>query len=169
MQNQHQDRIDSDLFRTTMSHFATGVAAVCAMEDGQPVGMAVQSFVSLSLEPPLILISPSRTSTTYPRVRRAGRFAVSVLADHQSEVARALSRKGDDKFVDISWHATESGLPVVDSSLAWMECEIDTEHEAGDHYVTIARVLSLGHADEGNPLTFYRSAFNAIGSSAEPR
>lgn len=158
--------VSDDHFRATMSRFCTGVVAVTALADGKPVGMTCQSFISLSLDPPLVAFAPARTSSTYPSLREAGRFAISVLAEHQADVAVALSRKGTCKFAGVPWRAWSSGVPVIDEALAWMDCSLEAEHDAGDHHLVIARVHALGHADGGAPLTYYRSSFNAVGGVA---
>ncbi|MGP3968312.1 flavin reductase family protein [Streptomyces sp. 6N223] len=157
--------IPQERFRAAMSRFCTGVVAVSAMVDDRPVGMTCQSFISLSLDPPLVAFAPARTSSSYPLLRRAGRFTISVLAEHQADVATALARKGGDKFASIGWHAGTSGAPVIDGCLAWIDCGLEAEHDAGDHVIVVARVHALRYADEGTPLTYFRGAFNSVGAA----
>ncbi|GAA4738067.1 flavin reductase family protein [Nocardioides endophyticus] len=155
-------------FRATMSSFCTGVVAIAAVVDGRPVGMTCQSFISLSLDPPLIAFAPARTSSTYPVLRQARRFAISVLAEDQGDVALALASKGTDKFATVPWHPLASGTPVIDGCLAWIDCTFETEYDAGDHLLVVGRVHELGHLPDGEPLTYYRSSFNSVGGRQSP-
>jgi 3-hydroxy-9,10-secoandrosta-1,3,5(10)-triene-9,17-dione monooxygenase reductase component len=148
--------VDSTALRDVMGRFATGVTVVTARDGGGPVGFTCQSFVSLSLEPPLVALAPAKTSTSWPRIRRAGSFCVNVLSDRQAAVGRAFARSGGDKFTGVDWDPGVTGAPVLRSTLAWVECRLEAIHEAGDHELVVGRVLAL-HAGEGTPLLFYRS------------
>jgi 3-hydroxy-9,10-secoandrosta-1,3,5(10)-triene-9,17-dione monooxygenase reductase component len=151
--------IDLEQFKEAMGRFATGVTVVTGVEEGRPVGFTCQSFVSLSVDPPFVAVAPARASTSWPRIARAGTFCVNVLADHQEELGRAFAVSGGDKFGDVDWHAAPiTGSPVLDGSLAWVDCEVELVHDAGDHELIIGRVLDLGTA-EGSPLLFFRSRF----------
>lgn len=156
--------IPDQVFRSTMSRFCTGVVAISALVNDEPVGMTCQSFLSLSLDPQLVAFAPGCASTTYPVLRQADRFSIAVLSEDQAELALALSRRGTDKFAGVSWQVSESGVPAIDGCLAWMECSRETEHDAGDHLLVVARVHALGYLEEGEPLTYFKSSFNAIGS-----
>lgn len=151
-----------DDFKAVMGHFATGVVAVTAVEDGGPVGFTCQAFASLSLDPPLVALAPARTSTTFPRIRAAGGFAVNVLSEDQSPLARAFARSGTDKFAGVRWSPGAGGAPILHGAIAWIECRIVAEHEAGDHTLVVARVERAGHLSDGRPLTFYRGAFGGF-------
>jgi 3-hydroxy-9,10-secoandrosta-1,3,5(10)-triene-9,17-dione monooxygenase reductase component len=141
---------------------------------GEPVGFACQSFAALSLEPPLVLFCPSRTSRTWPIIERAGSFCVNVLADSQRELSTVFGKSGAEKFANLNWSPAPSGAPRLGGVLAWIDCSVDDVHEAGDHYVVIGRVHSLGeHGDlgeqgdlgehgDGGPLLFYRGAYAEI-------
>jgi len=150
--------VDSTVLRDVMGRFATGVTVVTAMDGGRPVGFTCQSFVSLSLEPPLVALAPAKTSTSWPRIRRAGSFCVNVLSDRQAAVCRAFARSGGDKFTGVDWRPGVTGAPVLRSTLAWVECRLEAIHDAGDHELVVGRVLAL-HTGEGTPLLFYRSRF----------
>jgi flavin reductase (DIM6/NTAB) family NADH-FMN oxidoreductase RutF len=150
--------VDTGALRDVMGRFATGVTVVTAMDGAHPVGFTCQSFVSLSLDPPLVALAPAKTSTSWPRIRRAGSFCVNVLADSQAAMCRAFSRSGGDKFAGIDWRPGVTGAPVLRSSLAWVECRLEAIHDAGDHELVVGRVLGL-HTGEGTPLLFYRSQF----------
>jgi flavin reductase (DIM6/NTAB) family NADH-FMN oxidoreductase RutF len=153
---------DSDQFKDAMSRFVSGITIVSGMEDGQAVGFTCQSFVSLSLEPPFVAVAPARTSTSWPRIARAGSFCVNVMGDHQEELCRGFAVSGGDKFEGVAWRpAPATGAPIIDGSLAWVDCRVELVHDAGDHELIIGRVLDLGVGD-GSPLLFFRSKFATV-------
>lgn len=154
--------IDPGRFKEAMSRFATGVTVVAGSEDGHPVGFTCQAFVSLSIEPPYVAVAPARSSTTWPRIARAGTFCVNVLADHQEELGRRFAVSGGDKFAGVEWDpAPITGSPVIRRSLAWVDCEVELVHDAGDHELIMGKVLDLG-TGEGSPLLFFRSGFATV-------
>jgi 3-hydroxy-9,10-secoandrosta-1,3,5(10)-triene-9,17-dione monooxygenase reductase component len=150
--------IDQARFREALGHFASGVTVVTAMEDGEPVGFTCQSFTSLSLDPPLVALAPAKSSTSWPRIAQAGAFAVNILSDRQEALCRDFAVSGGDKFDGVAWHLGAAGTPILDGSLAWVECELGIIHDAGDHELVTGRVLGLGVGD-GSPLLFYRGGF----------
>jgi 3-hydroxy-9,10-secoandrosta-1,3,5(10)-triene-9,17-dione monooxygenase reductase component len=151
-----------DQFKRAMSRFASGVTVVTGMEAGGPVGFTCQSFMSLSIDPPFVAVAPARTSTTWPRIARAGRFCVNVLGEQQEEVCRTFAVSGGNKFERVSWRpASENGPPAIEGSLAWIDCEVALVHEAGDHELIVGRVLDL-EVSEGSPLIFFGSSFAGI-------
>jgi flavin reductase (DIM6/NTAB) family NADH-FMN oxidoreductase RutF len=157
---------DSERFRHVLGHFPTGVAVVTAIDDtGSPAGMAVGSFTSVSLDPPLVGFLPDKTSTTFPRISTANSFCINVLSSEQEDVCRAFSVKGGDKFGSLQWRPAPSGAPVLDQVLAWIDCRIETVHEAGDHYIVIGRVLDLdiGLSPGSSPLLFFRGGYAQLG------
>jgi flavin reductase (DIM6/NTAB) family NADH-FMN oxidoreductase RutF/DNA-binding IclR family transcriptional regulator len=155
-----EESIDSQYFRRVLGNFPTGVVAVTSIDgDGAPVGMAVGSFTSVSLEPALVAFLPDRSSTTWPRVRESGSFCVNILGSEQETICRALATKGPDKFRDLSWRPSGSGSPIIDGAVAWIDCDIETVHEAGDHYIVIGRVRDLGEVGNALPLLFFRSGY----------
>ena len=145
-------------FREVLGHFATGVTIVTALEEGVPVGFSCQSFYALSLDPPMVALAPARTSTSWPRIRQAGAFCVNILGEHQEAMCRAFAMSGGDKFAGVGWKPGVTGAPVIDGSLAVVECELGDIFEGGDHEIVIGRVVALG-ASEGAPLLFYRGGF----------
>lgn len=160
---------DTDVFKEAMGRFATGVTVVTALEDGVPVGFTCQSFVSLSLDPPLVALAPAKSSTSWPRIARAGTFCVNILADDQAGICRSMAVSGGDKFAGVAWHvAARGGAPVIEGSLAWVDCRLELIHDAGDHELVIGRVLDLG-LGSGEPLLFYKSSFGALTASGPDR
>lgn len=154
-------------FRRVLGHFCTGVTVVTGIEGERPVGFACQSFAALSLDPPLVLFCPSRTSRAWPVLERAGRFCVNVLAESQQPVSTVFGRSGDDKFAGLGWHPAPSGAPILAGALTWIDCHIEAVHEAGDHYIAIGRVQSLGETTTDAPLLFYRGAYAGLNPTPE--
>lgn len=153
---------DAARFRQVLGHFPTGVTIVTAMADGKPVGLSVNSFCSVSLDPPLVLFCPDRASTSWPSIEAAGVFCVNVLADDQEHLSRVFASKVADKFEGVGWKRGLSGAPVIDDTLAVVECRIERVADGGDHYLVIGRVLDLavGRVEgERGPLVFYRGGY----------
>jgi 3-hydroxy-9,10-secoandrosta-1,3,5(10)-triene-9,17-dione monooxygenase reductase component len=151
--------VDPRVMRDVLGHFASGVTVVTAMTPDGPIGFTCQSFSSLSLDPPLIALAPSRTSTTWPRVREVGRFCVNVLAEDQSHLSQAFARSGTDKFAGVAWALSPYGCPVLDGVVAWIDSEVWAEYEGGDHTIVVGRVLDLGADPARRPLVFHRGGY----------
>jgi 3-hydroxy-9,10-secoandrosta-1,3,5(10)-triene-9,17-dione monooxygenase reductase component len=151
---------DSPHFRNVMGHLPTGVSIVTGHGDAGPAGLAVGSFMSVSLEPPLIAVSPALTSTSWPAIKRTGGFCVNVLGEGQAEVARRFAVSGGDKFAKLEWWRGPSGAPILAGAVAWIDCAIESEQVAGDHFLVLGRVLELDVGDAGAPLIFHRGAFD---------
>jgi 3-hydroxy-9,10-secoandrosta-1,3,5(10)-triene-9,17-dione monooxygenase reductase component len=150
---------DESSFRTVLGHFATGVVVVTAVDDGEPVGMACNSFTSVSLDPPLVLFCAAKASTTWPRIQHAGAWAASILGDDDEELSRAFATRGADRFAGVAHHAASTGAPVLDRAIAFVDCVTEAEHDAGDHVIVVGRVVALGYATERGPLLFYRGGY----------
>ena len=150
---------DSRAYRDAMGQFCTGVVVVAGLDAGKLVGFAAQSFVSLSLAPPLIAVCPGKTSTSWPRIRSTGRFCVNVLADEQRAVSEAFAQPGAAARID--WMpGPASGTPVLDGVIAYAECALRAEHDAGDHTVVIGRVLGFETLRQSaRPLVYFRGAY----------
>jgi 3-hydroxy-9,10-secoandrosta-1,3,5(10)-triene-9,17-dione monooxygenase reductase component len=150
---------DSATYRTVLGHFATGVSIVTATDDEGPVGMACNSFTSVSLDPPLVLFCAAKSSTTWPRIHNAGHFAVNVLTEDDEQVCRTFAAKDVDRFVGVNHHRGATGAPILSDALAYIDCSTEAEHDAGDHVIVVGRVVELGYATEGKPLLFYRGGY----------
>ena len=156
---------DGQKFRQVLGHFPTGVAVVTGMDmDGQPAGMAVGSFSSVSLDPPLVAFMPDRSSTSWPRFRDSGSFCVNILGAEQESVCRTFASKGGDKFADLSWRPAGSGAPLLDGVLAWIDCDTEVVHEAGDHFIVIGRVRDLDIGTPALPLVFFQGGYGRFSS-----
>lgn len=152
---------DPQRFRQVFGQLPTGVTVVTATLAGEPVGMAANSVTSVSLEPPLLLICPARSSTTWPSLRAAGGFCVNVLAHGHEAVSRRFAASGIDRFEGVPWHPRPRG-PALDEANAWIDCEIEAEHDAGDHTVVIARVLDLDVSGGYRPLVFFGGRYGTF-------
>lgn len=154
---------DGATFRRVLGHYPTGVCVVTAVDEtGAPIGMAVGSFTSVSLDPPLVAFFPDKRSTSWPRIEKAGRFCVNVLSSEQEHVCRQFSASGSDKFAGISHRVSANGSPILDGVVAWIDCELDAVHEAGDHYIVLGRVVALEVEKAGLPLLFFQGAYGAF-------
>src|SRR5215471_12329860 len=131
---------DDRRFRDVFGHFATGVTIVTAMDGDEPVGMAANSFTSLSLDPPLVLFCVADSSSTWPRMRAAEKYAVNILGEEHEHVSRLFAQKGADRFGQTSWHVGVSGAPVLDEAIAYIDCELEAEYPGGDHKIIVCRV-----------------------------
>ena len=149
---------DQAKFREVLGHFASGITIVTAMEEGAPVGFTCQAFTSLSLEPPMIAIAPAKSSTSWPKIAKAGAFCVNILGADQEAVCRNFAVSGGEKFVGVGWHPGANGAPVIDGSLATLECTLGSIHDAGDHELVTGFVHHM-EIGKGSPLLYYRSGF----------
>ncbi|MRJ76107.1 flavin reductase [Aeromicrobium sp. SMF47] len=145
-------------FRNVLGHLPTGVAVVTANGPDGPVGMAVNSITSVSLDPPLISVCVARTSSTWPRIRSAGRFCISILADHHEQTSRRFAGPDRDRFTGVPLRE-QAGGPVLEDAVAWLDCDVYAEFGAGDHTIVVARVLDLGSVDDGRALVFFRGSY----------
>ncbi|MFD7736612.1 flavin reductase family protein [Kitasatospora phosalacinea] len=149
--------VTPERFRQVLGAFGTGVAAVAALDaGGRPAGLAVSSFTSVSLQPPLVSFCVADTSSSWPRLRDAERLGISVLGDHQLPVCRQLAAKGPDKFRDVDWRPSPGGALLVGGAISWLECSRQDEYPAGDHVIVLCRVHRLGTGEAEPPLLFHR-------------
>jgi 3-hydroxy-9,10-secoandrosta-1,3,5(10)-triene-9,17-dione monooxygenase reductase component len=151
--------IDAARFRQVLGHFCTGVTVITAINEGEPAGLAVGSFASLSLDPPLVMFCADKGSSTFPKIRAAGHFCVNILAEDQEDICRVFAAKGTDKFAGMGYKKSGSGSPILDGVLAWIDCDIADIVEEGDHFIVVGRVLSLEVMHEGGPLLFFRGGY----------
>jgi flavin reductase (DIM6/NTAB) family NADH-FMN oxidoreductase RutF len=150
---------DSARYRQVLGHFPTGVTVITAAGDGPPVGLAVGSFASVSLDPPLVGFFANRSSSSWPRIEESGAFCVNILAEDQEEVCRRFASKGDDKFKGLGWQPAGSGSPILAGVLAWIDCDIESVTDAGDHVCVLGRIREMDIGHEGGPLIFYRGGY----------
>ncbi len=150
---------DSARFRQVLGHFPTGVCVVAGFHQEKAVGLAIGSFFSISLVPPLVGFCAARTSSTWPKLRRAEAFCINILADDQEDVSRVFASKEPDKFAGIGWDRSPLGSPRIAGALAWIDCQLDVVHETGDHDIAVATIHDLQVEREGAPLVFFRGGY----------
>ncbi len=151
--------IDRDLFRAVLGRFASGITVVTARDaGGQPHGMTVSAFSSLSLDPPLVLVCVSTDATMAPIIEAATTFAVNVLADSQEAMSRRFAGKVDDRFAGVGYAKGEHGDALLDDALATIQCRIVARHPAGDHVIVVGQVEQAS-AHDGRPLLYYRGGY----------
>ena len=151
--------IDSSEFRRVLGHFPTGVTVVTAPTGEGPVGMAIGSFASVSLDPPLVMFCPGKESATWAKMSGTDRFCVNVLGDDQTDVCGVFASKSEDKFAGLEWSTRISDSPVICGSIAWIDCEVYAIHDGGDHYIVVGLVKALSTENDNGPLLFFRGGY----------
>lgn len=160
--------IDPRHFRDVLGHLATGVTVITSHGANGPVGMAANSVTSLSLEPPLVLFCPAKSSSTWPKLREVGAFCINVMAGHHEELTRQFAAKEADRFSGVDFTARETG-PALSDAVAWVECRLRDEHDAGDHTIVVADVVAIEAADgaEVEPLVFFKGKYGSFRAGLE--
>ncbi|WP_079731448.1 flavin reductase family protein [Novosphingobium mathurense] len=159
-------QIEAEFFRRVLGNYPTGVCVVTATDsDDQPLGMVVGSFGSISLDPPLVGFFPARTSTSWPRIAKAGRFCVNVMAIDQATTCRQIASV-DEKFLGVDYEISEHGLPVLKNSLAAIQCHLESVLEAGDHLFVMGRVVGMEVMRDADPMLFFKGEYGAFSRRA---
>ena len=154
--------LDPRTLRQVFAAYPTGVTALAALVDGVPVGMAANSFTSVSLDPPLVSVCVATASETWPVLRRARRIGVSVLSHRQEVASRSLAARGTDRFAGLAWSPTPDGAVFLAGVSAWIDCSVQREIPAGDHGIVLLRVHRLGTGPEVAPLVFHGSRYRRL-------
>ncbi len=165
MTDSSDPEIESGQFRTVLGHFPTGVTVVTANGADRPVGVAIGSFASISLDPPLVGFFLGTESGSWPAMEAAGHFCVNVLARDQQELCGKMASRSDDKFDGVdTTPAPGSGAPVLPGIHAMIDCRIDQVVPTGDHNLIIGRVLALEVVDgDASPMVFYKGQYGSYG------
>lgn len=153
--------VDASLFRQVMSRWASGVTVVTTAVDGQPHGLTVSAFSSLSLDPPLALVCLDNRSPMIELVRQSGRFAINILAADQEALSRHFASREKGDWSAISHQFGPLGLPLLDGALASMECRLAEELAGGDHTIFVG-ALEHAAAAEAPPLVYYRAGYHQL-------
>ena len=154
--------LDPTVLRRVLAAFPTGVTALAALVEGEPAGLAANSFTSVSLDPPLVSVCVATASRTWPRLRGAARIGVSVLSHRQEEASRRLAARGADRFAGLSWVPTGDGAVLLEHASAWFDCSIEREIRAGDHDIVLLAVHDLGTDPRLPPLVFHGSRYRRL-------
>ncbi len=154
--------LDPRALRDAFGNFATGVTIVSGVEaDGTRVGLTANSFTSVSLEPPLLLVCPARVASALPALRSAGRFAVNVLTLDQQAVAERFTQRGIDRFAGADW-SDWHGVPVLGGAMAAFVCDLHAELDGGDHAILVGRVVALRTLADAEPLLYLRGRYRQV-------
>jgi flavin reductase (DIM6/NTAB) family NADH-FMN oxidoreductase RutF len=156
-------KVSSDAFRRACACYPTGVTVTTCRSalDGSPQGLTVNSFTSVSMEPPTVLVCINRSAGVYPHFKDVTHFAVNILAASQGTLCEAFSRKKHERFEGVAWHAGEGGAPVLEGALAVLECEVIRREDAGGHTVLFGEVHKA-HSHAGEPLVYFRGAARTL-------
>ncbi len=154
---------DARTFRDALGCFATGVTIITAMDaDGNPVGLTANSFTSVSLDPPLLLVCVANNAGSAAVLRDTERFAVNVLQIGQQPTSNRFAGKGEDRFANTPWEVGEFGTPVLTGSLSSFECARDAVHDGGDHFILVGRVLKAMFEPRRDPLLYFRGKYRRL-------
>lgn len=156
----------SEEFRRALSHFASGVTVVTTLDAaGRPVGLTASAFTSVSLTPPLVLVCVAHSAQSYPAMREAGRFAVNILAAGQEPLSQRFATSGDgaEKFAGLGWRQGALGVPLLDGTLAHLECRTAHAYPGGDHTIFVGQVeAACCAADAPEPLLYFRGRYGRL-------
>ncbi len=155
--------IDRNELRRVMGHFATGVTIITTTsKDGVPAGLTANSFTSVSLDPPLVLVAVDKKADSWPYFEESKVFTVNVLNDEQETLSRKFAVSGGDKFQGVAYHMGANGVPILDGALAYLECKLYATYDGGDHTLYLG-LIEQAETREAKPLIFYRGGYRAIG------
>ena len=153
--------IDKEAFRSALGSFVSGVTVVTTRDDSRPHGLTVSAFSSLSLDPPLVLICIDKKTVSYDALTRSGAFAINILADDQENISRQFASRVPDKFQDIAYYEGANKVPVLEGTVASIECLIVQAYEGGDHTIFIGEVHS-SVTRERRPLSYFRGGYRRL-------
>ncbi len=153
--------VDARRLRDVMGRFATGVAIVTTRAADESHGMTVNSLTSVSLDPPLLLVCLTRDSRTAGAVSDRGAFVVILLGSRQESISDRFARRGEDHFEGLEVETNDRGLPVFGRGLGWLDCDVESIVDGGDHIIVVGRVVACD-AREGTPLVFFRGRYHEL-------
>jgi flavin reductase (DIM6/NTAB) family NADH-FMN oxidoreductase RutF len=167
MTNEHSDTgtsIDPADYRNVLGHFPTGVTVVTTATADGPIGVAIGSFTSISLDPPLVGFYLGTHSSSGQAIETAGHFCVNVLCADQLELCGRMASRADDKFDGVEWTPADTGSPILPEVHAIIDCRLERVVEAGDHNLIMGRVVHLEARRDAPPMVFYRGGYGTFGS-----
>lgn len=154
---------DTQLLRNALGQFATGVCVITATPDGgKPFGMTINSFSSLSLDPPLVLWSLAHSSDTFSTFEMLDTYVVNVLSEDQQGLSNRYSRRNEHDLVDDDFYWSANNNPIIRGSLASFECEIFERYEGGDHVIMVGKVIDYKNDGDGKPLLFFSGQYQSL-------
>ncbi|MEM7753531.1 MAG: flavin reductase family protein [Pseudomonadota bacterium] len=156
---------DARALRDVLGRFATGVTVVTTCGDNaQPLGLAVNSFASVSLDPPEILWSIASQAPSRPAFETHGAFTVNIMPDDEKETVLRFAKPIEDKFEGVDWGRGWKGVPILENALATLECDVKDMIPCGDHHIVVGSVRAIDSRD-GEPLVFFRGQFTSLGAA----
>jgi len=153
---------DPRTLRDALGCFATGVTVVTCLCDDEPAGITVNSFTSVSLDPPLLLVCLHKEAAAAASLTRADCFAVNVLQREQQPASITFSTRVEDRFGAMAWSCGEAGAPILEESLCVFECERFAVHDGGDHHILIGKVVKASFDAALDPLLFFRGSYRRL-------
>lgn len=154
--------MDQRQVRTIAGTFATGVTVVTTIgTNGKPVGMTANSFSSLSLNPPLVLVSINKGASLYKDFMETDCFGINILSEHQENISRQFSKKNIDRFTGVAYEKVVTGAPILPDTIGYFDCTVNQLYDGGDHTIIIGEIKH-GEVREGEPLLFYRGKYRKI-------
>ncbi|MFQ5650750.1 MAG: flavin reductase family protein [bacterium] len=157
--------LSPELFKHLLGRFATGVTVVTAKHDNGMHGLTVSAFSSVSLRPPLILICVDNRGTSHQVISEGDAFVVNILSEQQTDLAYRFANpklSGEARFENLTYHASEQGIPILADTLAYLECRTVQSIDAGDHTIFVAEVQNGSFAEEKSPMVYYRGEFHTL-------
>lgn len=164
--------IDPDLFRQVLSQFATGITIVTTRAGEEIHGLTANSFCSVSLTPPLVLVCVDKSAQSHDLIAAGRNFAVNILKASQEELARRFATNNlaaDERFVGVQFRTEITGAPILLKSLGWLDCRLFAAYPGGDHTIYVGEVLALGRSQDDDPLLYFQSKYHKFEARKNPR
>ena len=154
--------IERNELRRVMGHFATGVTIITTVsKDGVPFGLTANAFTSVSLDPPLLLISVDKKAESFPHFEESKVFTVNILGDEQESLSRKFAVSGGDKFQGVAYRMGANGVAILEGTLAYLECKLYAVYDGGDHTLFLGEI-EQAETREVKPLIFYRGGYRSL-------
>lgn len=161
--NEFRAGTDARTLRDAMGCFATGITIITSRDaDGKPIGLTANSFTSLSLDPPLLLVCVANGAGSAPVLRQAEHFAVNLLQVSQQATSNRFAGKGEDRFADTAWTPGEAGMPLIDGALGSFECKRHAVYDGGDHFILVGEVIRARFEPRRDPLLYFRGKYRRL-------
>jgi len=155
--------VDQLEFRSVMGHFATGVTIVTTHDgDGKISGLTANAVASVSLEPPMVLVCVDKKSDSYPMFGASQAFAINILSNGQETLSRRFAKSGGDKFTGIGFRIGVSGSPILNDTIAFLDCQVRYEFDAGDHTIYIGEAVDIAVSSDSDPLLYFRGGYRNL-------
>lgn len=155
--------VDQLEFRSVMGHFATGVTIVTTHDGaGKISGLTANAVASVSLEPPMVLVCVDKKSDSYPMFGASKAFAINILSNGQETLSRRFAKSGGDKFTGIGFRIGVSGSPLLADTIAFLDCQVRYEFDAGDHTIYIGEAVDIAVSSDSDPLLYFRGGYRNL-------